>query len=78
INNPNRIYVGQKLKIPGAGSIGSGGSKKCSVRHTVKKGEWVYQIARKYGVGANKLLRANNLTVNSANTIYPGMVLCIP
>lgn len=82
IKNPNRIYVGQKLTLPGGGesssSGGSSGSKKCSARHTVKRGEWIYQIARNYGVSAAKLMSVNGLTVRSANLIYPGKVLCIP
>lgn len=82
IKNPNRIYVGQKLRIPGGGeassSGGSSGSKKCSARHTVKRGEWIYQIARNYGVSAAKLMSVNGLTVRSANLILPGKVLCIP
>ncbi len=77
--NPNQIYVGQKLKIPtgSAGSPGSGATG-CRIRHTVKPGEWVWQIARNYAVSPYDILAANGLTIQSANTIYAGMVLCIP
>jgi LysM repeat protein len=76
--NPNQIYAGQKLKIP-AGSAGSpGGSTGCRLRHTVRQGEWVWQIARTYGVSPYDILAANGLTIQTANTIYPGAVLCIP
>ena len=79
--NPNQIYVGQKLKIP-SGSAGSSppssGATGCRIRHTVKSGEWVWQIARNYGVSPYDILAANDLTVESANTIYAGKVLCIP
>jgi LysM repeat protein len=79
--NPNQIYVGQKLRIPtSGGSSGgsSGGTPGCRIRHTVKQGEWVWQIARNYGVSPYDILAANGLTVQSANTIYAGTVLCIP
>ena len=79
--NPNQIYAGQKLKIPstsGGSSGGSTGATGCRIRHTVKQGEWVWQIARNYGVSPYDILAANGLTIQTANTIYPGKVLCIP
>lgn len=78
VSNPNQIYVGQKLKIPTSGGTTTGTTTGCRIRHTVKVGEWVWQIARNYGVSPYDILAANGLTVQSANTIYPGMVLCIP
>jgi len=79
MNNPNEIYVGQKLKVPTSGGSSGGTSPGgCSVQHTVQRGEWVWQIARDYGVSPYDILAANGLTIQSANTIYPGMVLCIP
>jgi LysM repeat protein len=79
--NPSQIYAGQKLKIPTTGSSSggtSGGTSGCRVRHTVQRGEWVWQIARNYGVSPYDILAANGLTVQTANTIYAGTVLCIP
>jgi LysM repeat protein len=79
--NPNQIYTGQKLKIPAStGSTGSTGSTAtgCRLRHTVQPGEWVWQIARNYGVSPYDILAANGLTIQSANLIYAGKVLCIP
>jgi LysM repeat protein len=79
LSNPNQIYVGQKLKIPTTSGGSSGGTTSgCRIRHTVKQGEWVWQIARNYGVSPYDILAANGLTIQSANTIYPGLVLCIP
>lgn len=82
LQNPNQIYAGQKLKISTTSSSTSGGtsgaSTSCRVRHTVKQGEWVWQIARTYGANPYDILAANGLTVATANTIYPGTVLCIP
>jgi len=79
--NPSQIYAGQKLKIPTSGgstSGSTGGTAGCSRRHTVQRGEWVWQIARTYGVSPYDILAANGLTIATANTIYPGTVLCIP
>jgi LysM repeat protein len=75
--NPNQIYAGQRLKIPTGGGE-AGGTTGCRIRHTVKSGEWIWQIARNYGVSPYDILAANGLTIRTANTIYPGMVLCIP
>lgn len=79
--NPSQIYAGQQLKIPttgGSSSGSTGGTTGCRTRHTVQRGEWVWQIARTYGVSPYDILAANGLTIQTANTIHPGTVLCIP
>ncbi len=76
--NPDQIYPGQKLKIPGGTGASGGTGTGCRIRHTVRSGEWVWQIARNYGVSPYSILAANGLTIGAANTIYPGQVLCIP
>jgi LysM repeat protein len=79
--NPSHIVVGQQLKIPNTtGSSGgtSGGTSGCRLRHTVQRGEWIWQIARRYGVSPYDVMAANGLTVQTANPIYAGTVLCIP
>jgi LysM repeat protein len=78
LTNPDQIFVGQKLKIPTSSEASPGRPGGCRIRHTVKQGEWVWQIARNYGVDPNRILAANGLTIQSANTIYPGTILCIP
>jgi LysM repeat protein len=81
LKNKNQIVVGQKLKIPGSGSTsgGSGGATSgCSHKHKVRSGEWVWQIARDYGVSPYDILAANGLTIQSGQNIQPGKVLCIP
>jgi len=81
LSNPNQIYVGQKLKVPtatGSGDSSGGSTAGCRVKHRVKPGEWVWQIARNYGVSPYDILAANGLTINTARTLYPGTVLCIP
>jgi LysM repeat protein len=78
--NADQISVGQELKIPTSeGTLGtSTGVTGCRIYHTVKRGEWVWQIARVYGVPAQDVLAANGLTVQTADPIYPGTELCIP
>ena len=80
ISNPSQIYTGQKLRIPTSGTSSgtSSGTTGCRIRHTVQRGEWVWQIARNYGVSPYDILAANGLTIQTANTIYAGTVLCIP
>jgi len=70
ISNPNRIYVGQVLRIP------SGGGYACTAYYTVKPGDTLYRIAGWYGVGAYAIAQANSLL--NLNAIYAGQVLCIP
>jgi len=81
ISNPSQIYAGQRLKIPtsgGSSGSSSGGTAGCRYRHTVKRGEWVWQIARNYSVSPYAIMAANGMTMPQASTIYAGMVLCIP
>jgi membrane-bound lytic murein transglycosylase D len=89
LSNPNTISTGQKLKIPTSGESAStedsSGQKDnssskpgCRYQHKVKRGDWVWQLARDYNVSPYDILKANNMTVKQANTIYPGQVLCIP
>ena len=81
LTSTSQIYVGQVLIVPASsGSSGgsTGGTLGCRIRHTVQNGEWVWQIARNYGVSPYDILAVNGLTIQSAQTIYPGTVLCIP
>jgi len=83
--NPNRIYPGQVLNIPAPGgsvvSPPTGGATPFAppggpTTYTVQRGEWLYQIARKFGISVAQLQTANP-GVNP-NYLYPGQVLNIP
>ncbi len=76
ISNPNHIYVGQVLRIPGGSSGGWSGGYGCSAYYTVKPGDGLYRIAGWYGSDAYAIAQANNLL--NLNAIYAGQVLCIP
>ena len=80
------IHVGQKLKIyrsgapmaqvksGGSKSGGSGGSQGTVKTHTVKQGETLSSISRKYGCTVNDLKKWNNL---KSNTVKVGQKLKI-
>lgn len=79
-----RIMIGQKLKISGSGATatatsgkkksGSSSSKTAS-RHTVRSGDNLWDISRKYGVSVTALKSANGM---SSSNITPGQKLKIP
>ncbi len=71
IANPNLIYAGQKLTIPGDGSAGGNWSGS----YTVRAGDTLTSIAMKFGTTAQALVSANNL---SSDMIYVGQVLNVP
>ena len=74
ITDPNKIYVGQKIKIPGyASSPGSGTGGQVYV---VQPGDTLDSIARRFGTTANALMSANDLT--NPNLIYVGQRLNVP
>lgn len=76
LSNPNRIYAGQVLCIPAAGSPPPPPPPSCQVWHTVRAGETLASIGRTYGVAWTTIATANNL--GNANRIYAGQQLCIP
>lgn len=66
----DRILVGQKLTIPGAGSSPSG-----PILYTVRRGDSLWTIARAYGVTEDAVRALNGL---SGSRIFIGDVLRIP
>ena len=73
----SRIHPGQQLEIPTARSAGGSGSKQVAEPRTyrVRRGDTLYDIARKFGVSVAALRSANGLR---SSRIYPGDVLRIP
>jgi len=75
-----RIYVGQRLQI---GLDSSGGSRTYAqsessnktTKHKVRKGDTLWDIARRYGTSTTSLRRLNGLGASSR--IYPGQVLVV-
>jgi len=72
LRNPNFVYVGQRLLIPGRGSTPAPSGSK----HVVRRGETLASIARHYGVSVQALAIANGL--RNPNFVYVGQRLVIP
>jgi LysM repeat protein len=76
LRNPNFIWVGQRLKVPGATTSTTTQNQASSVVHVVQRGEFVASIARKYGTTTSAIVSANNLA--NPSFIYVGQRLIIP
>lgn len=79
LTSPSQISPGMVLKIPapsGAVETPEATGVAGGVIHVVQSGEWIWQIARKYGVDPQAIIDANDLTYPSM--IYPGQELVIP
>ena len=80
IRNPNLIFAGQRLVIPGRGSTttGSGGSTAAASGGTyvVRRGDSLGAIAVRYGTSVAALARANRIA--NPSVIYVGQRLAIP
>jgi len=91
MSDPNSLYVGQQLIIPGystspnSGEIssdnvsvaaGSQNSTGESVNHIVQPGDTLYGIAQAYGVEAATIINVNNIA--NGNQLRAGQQLVIP
>lgn len=76
VSNPNRIVPGQQLCIP-TSTPPPTGCPPGSTRYTVRSGDTMYLIARRYGISLNSLINANP-QISDPSRITPGQVLCIP
>ncbi|MCE5259495.1 MAG: LysM peptidoglycan-binding domain-containing protein [Chloroflexi bacterium] len=91
ISNPNLLYVGQRLWIPGSSSATpaptavSGqpsatptpeGTSSGGQWYSVRSGDTLYGIALRFGVGYNALISANS--ISNPNLIRVGQKLWIP
>lgn len=87
------LKIGQKLRLPAAGNAATApaakksglslsklfGKPKTKGRtHTIKSGETLYAVARKYGVTPAALMQANKLTPQTATKLRVGSTLTIP
>jgi murein DD-endopeptidase MepM/ murein hydrolase activator NlpD len=68
IKDPTALQVGQRLTIPG--------TEKDLVSYTVTRGDTLYGIARRYGLGVDELVRING--ISSESVLKVGMVLRVP
>lgn len=70
ITNPNRIFIGQVIRIMSGPSSGI-------ITHTVQRGDTLSRIAKQYGVTVQAILNVNPQITNP-NRIFPGQVITIP
>ncbi len=76
ITNPNRIYTGTYLCIPGNNPPTTPPPAVCQANHIVQRGETLSAIGLRHGVSWSKIAQANNLS--NPNHIFVGQKLCIP
>jgi LysM repeat protein len=90
ITDPSQISPGMVLKIPAQAVAASTPTSEVTItgtpatstpqagvrKHVVLPGEWIWQIARNYGVDPQDIIDANNLS--DPAKIYPGQELIIP
>jgi len=67
IPDPNRIYAGQRLTIPQ--------SPPEAIIYTVRPGDTVYAIAKRYGTSVDNIVTFNYLS--NPDLIYPGQQLVV-
>ena len=66
LDNPSKLYIGQKLKIPNMDGI----------PYTIKSGDTVSSIVKKYNVKENALLDVNN--IEDDRKIQAGLEIFLP
>ena len=71
IKNPNLIYAGEKIILPGTNSGTSNSSY-----YTVKSGDTLSEIAAKYNTTVAELVRLKN--IKNPNLIYAGEKIVLP
>jgi len=88
LSNPNRIYPGQTLLVsqgtgkppakatPAAASSSAPKVAEASQTYTVRRGDNLTSISKKFRIAVVDLKRANG--ISNPNRIYPGMKLKIP
>jgi len=82
LTNPTALEVGMVLNIPVSDTAppaiadSTGTPVEGGTIHVVKSGEWIWSIARLYGIDPQVIIDVNNLA--SPGTIYPGDELIIP
>ncbi len=74
IYNPNLIYAGQALCIPGSAPVPP--RQPCGTYYTVQWGDTLSSIAARHGTTTQAIMSANNIV--NPNYIYAGMILYIP
>ena len=73
ISDPNLIFPGQTLCVPGGEIVSCPGGQI----YKVVKGDSLFTIAQRFGVTLDALIRANP-QIKNPDLIFPGQDVCIP
>jgi len=73
-----KVQVGQKIVIPGKVESLPAAADRTSSEHVVQKGETLYGIARKYGMGITELRTLNSLKEDSVLKVGARLVVTVP
>lgn len=76
IVQPRLIRLGQKIVIPTASDAVADSSQPFGMKYTVVSGDTLSEIALKYGVTVDQLVKTNQ--INEPNLIYIGQILTLP
>lgn len=69
------VWVGQRLRIPGAANAPVAASRAAPIKHKVVKGDSLSAIAARYGVSMQAIQKANDM---ASGTVQLGQTLLIP
>lgn len=75
LRNPNQIYIGQRLRLPGAARAAPASPATSGQSHVVQRGETLGLIARRYGTTVRALAALNGLS--DPSRIFPGQRLSL-
>jgi LysM repeat protein len=82
LSDPNYLFVGQEIIVPGAGAVAStgggqgSGSSAPSGKYTVQDGDTLFGIASRFGKGTDAIVALNGLA--DADFLSIGQELLIP
>ena len=76
IVQPRLIRLGQKIVIPTASAVVADSSQSFGMKYTVVSGDTLSEIALRYGVTVDQLVKTNQ--INDPNLIYIGQMLTLP
>ena len=76
ITDPNRVYAGQRLSVPGGGAAPAASAAPSGRAHQVAPGETLSAIAARYGTSVSAIVRANG--ISNPNRVVIGSKLAIP